>query len=95
MSSQESTDVSPSLNGTGSIVQLTETSKLIPWLMLASMFSGMALIASVFCILFVLGSNDTLNERVRLAEREARIAVSLTNDMRVKLAEQGIEVNHD
>ncbi len=95
MSSQESTDVSPQLSGTGAIVQLTETSRLLPWLMLASMFSGMALVATVFCILFVMGSNDVMAERIRIAEREARVAVSLTNDLRVELAKQGIKINHD
>ena len=92
MSSQESTDVSPTLSGSGAIVQLTETSKLLPWLMLTSVLSGIAIAASVFTVVFVLSSNAALSDQIRIAERESRVANSRYVDIQIKLAEAGIIV---
>ena len=85
MSTQHSTDVSPRLSGSGiANVTLVEANRLVPWLMLTSILSGVA-VALVLVLLYVHASS------YRELEREVRLLQLQTDNMKVAMLAAGID----
>lgn len=78
-------------NQSNSFVHI-ESSKLVPWLLLSCLISGVALAISIMSIVLLQERFASLEERYRLAEREARVATERVSDMKVELTRRGIPV---
>jgi hypothetical protein len=86
-------DISPSMTGTGATVTILDTGKLHPWLMVVSLFSGIAIAISIMTLIITVQRFDDLATKTALAEREARVLQERVSDMKVELIKNGIAVS--
>lgn len=93
MSTQESTTVSPHSKGNAATISIVETSKLLPWLMLTGILSGVAIAASTMTVIIVLQGNSYQMRQMQKTEMESRVTQERWNDLKVELAKRGIPIS--
>ena len=85
MSTQTSTDVSPHLRGRGiASATIVESSRLIPWLLLIAILSGLAVGLSIVTIYVQATAYGEL-------EREVRLAQLQLDNMKIAMLAAGID----
>lgn len=84
MTRQESIDIHP--NGSGATVSIVETSKLLPWICLSCVMSGLALA-------FAISANWQYSQSYKELERENRLVQLKIDEYRMALMNAGIDPN--
>ena len=86
MSTQESTTVSPHSNGSAATVSIVETNRLLPYILAACIFSGLAIGISVVTLYVQATAYHEL-------ERENRLVQLKIDEYRMALMNAGIDPN--
>lgn len=80
---QQHPENSPNFEGAHGVIMMTDTSKLLPWMMFIAILSGLALAMAVMAIIMY-------SQSYRELERENRLLQQKYDDMKVEFLSRGM-----